>query len=178
MKPGRQASDLRKVRVLVNPKSGTGASFGSFLDLFEKHWGGDRTIAPPPFSPPLGSGSAAERSSGNGFRVRPLGARCLCPCRRDSCRLQPAPQLPQRSESMTRLEESVSFQCSCMGFRRLMTTSDHRMLSTPYTPPTPKGHGDLSETDTIQSNQLGCGFGASRAHAATKRIGRDFEGQA
>ena len=41
MKSGRQADDLRKVRVLVNPKSGAGASFGSFWGLVEKHWGGD-----------------------------------------------------------------------------------------------------------------------------------------
>ncbi len=40
MRSGRSSDLLRKVRVLVNPKSGLGASVDSFWDLVEKHWGG------------------------------------------------------------------------------------------------------------------------------------------
>ena len=37
----QQGNALRKVRVLVNPKSGLGASFDSFWGVVEKHWSGD-----------------------------------------------------------------------------------------------------------------------------------------
>ena len=40
MKSHRPESGLRKIRVLVNPKSGVGASFDSFWNLVETHWGG------------------------------------------------------------------------------------------------------------------------------------------
>lgn len=40
MKTAGQNRPLRKVRVLVNPKSGLGASFDSFWGLVEKHWSG------------------------------------------------------------------------------------------------------------------------------------------
>lgn len=40
MKTKLQADSLRKVRVLVNPKSGLGASFDTFWSLVEEHWGG------------------------------------------------------------------------------------------------------------------------------------------
>ena len=40
MKARRQPDVLRKVRVMVNPKSGSGASFDSLWTLIEEHWGG------------------------------------------------------------------------------------------------------------------------------------------
>lgn len=39
MKPGRQRSVARRVRVLVNPKSGLGASFDSFWGIIERQFG-------------------------------------------------------------------------------------------------------------------------------------------
>ncbi len=38
MKAGEQKSRLRKVRVLINPKSGLGLSFDDFWAVVEKHW--------------------------------------------------------------------------------------------------------------------------------------------
>jgi diacylglycerol kinase (ATP) len=39
MKPRPANGRLRKVRVLVNPRSGTGSSFDSFWERIERHWG-------------------------------------------------------------------------------------------------------------------------------------------
>lgn len=40
MKEGRQGNVLRRVRVLVNPKSGLGTSFDAFWGVFERCWSG------------------------------------------------------------------------------------------------------------------------------------------
>ena len=39
MKTARQGNDPRRVRVLVNPKSGLGTSFDSFWGLIEDQFG-------------------------------------------------------------------------------------------------------------------------------------------
>jgi diacylglycerol kinase (ATP) len=46
MNADKHNNSLRKVRVLVNPKSGVGASFDSFWGVVEKHWsGGDVDVS-------------------------------------------------------------------------------------------------------------------------------------
>jgi diacylglycerol kinase (ATP) len=67
MKPGLQMDAPRKVRVLVNPKSGLGAAFDSFWGLVEKHWGGEHTDVSYQFSNDVADGKRkAERAIQDG----------------------------------------------------------------------------------------------------------------
>lgn len=67
MKTGRPSTGFRKVRVLVNPKSGIGTSFDSFWGLVEKHWGGPDTDVTYQFSNDIGDGRRkAERAVQDG----------------------------------------------------------------------------------------------------------------
>ncbi len=56
MKTDVQATPLRKVRVLVNPKSGVGSSFDSFWGLVEKHWSGEQIDVSYQFSNDVADG--------------------------------------------------------------------------------------------------------------------------
>lgn len=56
MRTKQQAGELRKVRVLVNPKSGIGSSFDSFWGLVEKHFGDSRTDVAYQFSNDIDDG--------------------------------------------------------------------------------------------------------------------------
>jgi diacylglycerol kinase family enzyme len=56
MKTSQPAGGLRKVRVLVNPKSGLGASFDALWGLVEKHWGGARADVSYQFSHDVADG--------------------------------------------------------------------------------------------------------------------------
>jgi diacylglycerol kinase family enzyme len=56
MKTSRPSDSPRKVRVLVNPKSGLGASFDSFWGLVEKHWGGRHADVTYQFSNDIADG--------------------------------------------------------------------------------------------------------------------------
>ena len=67
MKPDPQESDPRKVRVLVNPKSGLGASFDSFWGLIEKQFGRQGADVSYQFSNDIADGRRkAERAVGDG----------------------------------------------------------------------------------------------------------------
>jgi diacylglycerol kinase (ATP) len=61
MKPGLPINAPRKVRVLVNPKSGVGASFDSFWGLVEKHWGGAQIDVSYQFSNDVADGQRKTR---------------------------------------------------------------------------------------------------------------------
>ena len=56
MKTGGQEHPLRKVRVLVNPKSGLGASFDSFWGIIETSFGGKHTDVSYQFSNDIADG--------------------------------------------------------------------------------------------------------------------------
>ena len=56
MKLGRPSEPLRKIRVLVNPKSGIGTSFDSFWGLVEKYWGGRHANVTYQFSNDIADG--------------------------------------------------------------------------------------------------------------------------
>ncbi len=56
MKSGRPSESLRKIRVLVNPKSGIGTSFDSFWSLIEKHFGGRNANVTYQFSNDIADG--------------------------------------------------------------------------------------------------------------------------
>jgi diacylglycerol kinase (ATP) len=61
-------SDTRRVRVLVNPKSGIGASFDAFWGLVERHWGGPDTDVTYQFSNDIDDGRRkAERAVRDGI---------------------------------------------------------------------------------------------------------------
>lgn len=67
MKAKRQAGALRKVRVLVNPKSGVGSSFDSFWSEVERHWSGEQTDVTYQFSNDVADGRRkAERAIQDG----------------------------------------------------------------------------------------------------------------
>ena len=56
MKPASHPGAPRKVRVLVNPKSGPGSSFDALWGLVEKHWSGDRADVSYQFSHDVADG--------------------------------------------------------------------------------------------------------------------------
>jgi diacylglycerol kinase (ATP) len=56
MKGKREADVLRKVRVLVNPRSGSGLSLDTFWGLVEKHWGGQHVDVTYQFSNDVADG--------------------------------------------------------------------------------------------------------------------------
>lgn len=56
MKTDEQVAPLRKVRVLVNPKSGVGSSFDSFWGLVEKYWSGEQIDVSYQFSNDVADG--------------------------------------------------------------------------------------------------------------------------
>jgi diacylglycerol kinase (ATP) len=67
MKTKRQAASLRKVRLLVNPKSGVGAALDSLWGLVEKHWGGRHGDVTFQFSNDVADGKRkAERAIQDG----------------------------------------------------------------------------------------------------------------
>ena len=57
MNAGKHSGALRKVRVLVNPKSGVGGSFDSFWGVVEKHWSGDDVDVSYQFSNDVADGT-------------------------------------------------------------------------------------------------------------------------
>ncbi len=56
MSTSRSPIQVRKVRVLVNPKSGVGASFDAFWGLVERHWGNPDTDVTYQFSNDIDDG--------------------------------------------------------------------------------------------------------------------------
>lgn len=56
MKAGEHNGALRKVRVLINPKSGLGASFDAFGGVVEKFWGGEEVDVRYQFSHDVADG--------------------------------------------------------------------------------------------------------------------------
>lgn len=56
MKSSHKRQAARKVRVLVNPKSGLGGSLDSFWELIEQHWGGDGSDVTYQFSNDIADG--------------------------------------------------------------------------------------------------------------------------
>jgi diacylglycerol kinase (ATP) len=68
MKSLRSTDNPRRVRVLVNPKSGLGTSFDAFWSLVERHWGGPETDVTYQFSNDIADGRRkAERAVQSGI---------------------------------------------------------------------------------------------------------------
>ena len=58
MNSGKQNGSLRKVRVLINPKSGLGVSFDVFWAVVEKHWSGEGVDVSYQFSHDIADGQS------------------------------------------------------------------------------------------------------------------------
>jgi diacylglycerol kinase (ATP) len=68
MSTSRSPNQVRKVRVLVNPKSGIGASFDAFWGIVERHWGNPDTDVTYQFSNDIDDGRRkAERAVRDGI---------------------------------------------------------------------------------------------------------------
>jgi diacylglycerol kinase (ATP) len=68
MSTSRSPNQIRKVRVLVNPRSGIGSSFDAFWGLVERHWGNPDTDVTYQFSNDIDDGRRkAERAVRDGI---------------------------------------------------------------------------------------------------------------